>query len=70
MTHMCAEDWQRTWLQAVGVCGDCFEVAGPGNSSVALYKYGTNSTTTFQLQLEWDPAYLGPVTVDLLPPIR
>ncbi len=57
-------------LQSVAVCGDCFEVAGPSNASVALYDYGANSTSTFQLQLEWDPAYLGPLTVDLLPPVR
>ena len=58
------------WVQSVAVCGDCFEVAGPANASVALYDYGANSTSTFQLQLEWDPSYLGPVTVDLLPPVR
>ena len=57
-------------LQSVAVCGDCFEVAGPANSSVALYDYGANSTSTFQLQLEWDPAYLGPLSVDVLPPVR
>ena len=57
-------------LQSVALCGDCFEVAGPSNASVALYDYGANSTSTFQLQLEWDPAYLGPLTVDLLPPVR
>ena len=57
-------------LQSVAVCGDCFEVAGPANSSVALYDYRANSTSTFQLQLEWDPAYLGPLSVDVLPPVR
>lgn len=57
-------------MQSVAVCGDCFEVAAPANASVALYDYSANSTSTYQLQLEWDAAYLGPVTVDLLPPVR
>ena len=57
-------------MQSVAVCGDCFEVAGPANSSVALYDYGANSTSTYQLQLEWDPSYLGPLSVDVLPPVR
>ena len=52
------------------MCGDCFEVAGPSNSTVALYDYGANSTSTFQLVLDWDPAYLGPITLDLVPPAR
>ena len=52
------------------MCGDCFEVAGPSNSTVALYDYGANSTSTFQLVLDWDPSYLGPITLDLVPPAR
>ena len=58
------------WVQSVAVCGDCFEVAGPSNSTVALYDYGANSTSTFQLVLDWDPSYLGPITLDLVPPAR
>lgn len=57
-------------LKALAICGDCFELSGPVNSTIRFYDYGANSTTTYQLQLSWEPAYLGPVTLDLLPPSR
>ncbi|CAL8465732.1 g5268 [Coccomyxa elongata] len=40
------------------------------NTTVAFFDYGANTTSTYQLQLTWDPAYLGPLILDLVPPLR
>ena len=37
---------------------------------VTFYNYGGNSTLTYQLLLNWDPAYQGLITLDLIPPSR
>jgi hypothetical protein len=57
-------------LQVLSVCGDCFELTGPANTTVAFFDFGANTTTTYQLQLTWDAAYLGPLTLDLVPSVR
>ncbi len=57
-------------VQVLSVCGDCFELSGPANTTVAFFDYGANTTSTYQLQLMWDPAYLGPLILDLVPPLR
>lgn len=57
-------------LQALSVCGDCFELTGPANTTISFFDYGANTTTTYQLQLSWDPAYLGPITLAIVPPVR
>ena len=54
----------------LSVCGDCFELTGPANTTVAFFDFGANTTTAYQLQLTWDVAYLGPLTLDLVPPVR
>lgn len=54
----------------LSICGDCFELIGPANTTVAFFDFGANTTTTYQLQLTWDAAYLGPLTLDLVPPVR
>lgn len=53
----------------LSVCGDCFELTGPANTAVAFFDFGANTTTTYQLQLTWDAAYLGPLNLDLVPPV-
>lgn len=57
-------------MQALSVCGDCFELIGPANTTVAFFDYGASTTSTYQLQLTWDPTYLGPLILDLVPPLR
>ena len=57
-------------LQSVATCGECFEMLGPANSTIAFYNYGGNSTLTYQLLLSWDPSYQGLITLDLIPPSR
>ncbi|KAL0051929.1 hypothetical protein WJX82_004666 [Trebouxia sp. C0006] len=51
--------------QEVNVCLDCFTVTGPGNATVQYFNYAQNSTSSYQLLVQWDDAYRGNVTVDL-----
>lgn len=57
-------------MQALSICGICFELNGPANTTVVFFDYGANITSTYQLQLTWDPAYLGPLMLELVPPLR
>lgn len=57
-------------MQALTICGDCLELSGPENTTVAFFDYCANTTSTYQLQLTWDAAYLGPLMLDLVPPLR
>ncbi|KAL3160091.1 hypothetical protein ABBQ32_010871 [Trebouxia sp. C0010 RCD-2024] len=51
--------------QEVQVCLDCFTITGPSNATVEYFNYAQNSTSSYQLLVQWDDAYRGPVTVDL-----
>ncbi|KAL0027046.1 hypothetical protein WJX79_001031 [Trebouxia sp. C0005] len=51
--------------QEVNVCLDCFTVTGPSNATVQYFNYAQNSTSSYQLLVQWDEAYRGNVTVDL-----
>lgn len=41
------------------------QVTGPGNATVQYFNYAQNSTSSYQLLVQWDDAYRGNVTVDL-----
>ena len=41
------------------------QVTGPSNATVEYFNYAQNSTSSYQLLVQWDDAYRGPVTVDL-----
>ncbi len=40
-------------------------MTGPGNATVQYFNYAQNSTSSYQLLVQWDDAYRGNVTVDL-----
>lgn len=56
--------------QGVGVCGDCFSVAGPANASVDFFSYAAQANSTYQLSASWEPSYRGPITISLEPQRR
>lgn len=41
------------------------QVTGPSNATVQYFNYAQNSTSSYQLLVQWDEAYRGNVTVDL-----
>ena len=41
------------------------QVSGPSNATVEYFNYAQNSTSSYQLLVQWDDAYRGAVTVDL-----
>lgn len=45
-------------------CGG-LQVTGPSNATVQYFNYAQNSTSSYQLLVQWDSAYRGGVTVDL-----
>ena len=40
-------------------------MTGPSNATVQYFNYAQNSTSSYQLLVQWDEAYRGNVTVDL-----
>ena len=47
-------------------CITCIlQVSGPSNATVEYFNYAQNSTSSYQLLVQWDDAYRGAVTVDL-----
>ena len=41
------------------------QVTGPNNATVQYFNYAQNSTSSYQLLVQWDATYRGGVTVDL-----
>ena len=57
-----------TWdlaVQEVTICEDCFSVSGPSSPSVAFFNQVDSSNSTYQLMVDWEPSYRGPITVGL-----
>ncbi len=52
-------------MQSVTICENCFSVNGPSSPSLAFFNQVDNSNSTYQLMLDWEPTYRGPITVDL-----
>eukprot|EP00891_Asterochloris_glomerata_P006250 jgi/Astpho2/6250/fgenesh1_pg.00088_%23_59_t len=51
--------------QPVQVCNDCFTISGPQNASVEYFNQAPSTASSYQLFINWDPAYQGPITVGL-----
>ncbi|KAK9863676.1 hypothetical protein WJX84_000162, partial [Apatococcus fuscideae] len=51
--------------QEVTICEDCFSVSGPSSPSVAFFNQVDSSNSTYQLMVDWEPSYRGPITVGL-----
>lgn len=49
------------------LCITCWylQVSGPSNATVEYFNYAQNSTSSYQLLVQWNDAYRGAVTVDL-----
>ena len=41
------------------------QVTGPSNATVQYFNYAQNSTSSYQLLVQWDDTYRGNVSVDL-----
>jgi hypothetical protein len=53
--------------QAVDVCGECWTVSGPSGGQVDYFNYAAASNSSYELQVSWDSAYRGPVSVAVEP---
>ena len=47
------------------VCNDCFTISGPQNATVEYFNQAPSTASSYQLFINWDPAYQGPITVGL-----
>ena len=47
------------------VCNDCFTISGPQNASVEYFNQAPSTASSYQLFINWDPTYQGPITVGL-----